>query len=53
MSVNDPSGQMPVVRQDGKFEQYWLIWLLSLASTIRTQQAAIDDLTSRVEALEP
>lgn len=53
MSVNDPNGQIPVIQDDGKFAQYWLIWLLMVASKLREQESQISDLTSRVEALEP
>lgn len=52
MSINDPNGAMTVTQDDGLLEKYWLLWLLELASVVRTQSTQIQALEQRVQALE-
>lgn len=52
MSINDPNGAITVLQEDGLLEKYWLLWLLELASVVRSQSTEIANLRQRVEALE-
>ncbi len=54
MSVNDPSGEIPVIQGEQKvLEKYWFLWFLSVSTAIRNQQTQITALEARISALEP